>query len=74
MELAKSDASRLYSAGEARAGTDESVFVEIFTKRNAAQLRATFDHYGKLSDYDIEKVVGKETSMNFQKALKAIGK
>lgn len=29
-------------------GTNEKVWIEILTKRNEGQLRATFDHYGKV--------------------------
>ena len=38
-----------FQAGEAKKGTDKSVFVEILTTRNYAQLRATFDFYKNVS-------------------------
>jgi annexin A6 len=72
LELAKTDAAALYAAGEARAGTDEQVFIDILTSRNFAQLRATFDHYAKLSDNDIDRAVKKETSFNFKRALQMV--
>lgn len=72
LELAKTDAAALYAAGEARMGTDEQVFIDVFTQRSFCQLRATFDHYSKLSDNDIERAVKKETSFNFKRALTTI--
>ena len=33
------------------------------------QLAATSDAYAKLSDYDLDKAIEKETSFNFRKAL-----
>eukprot|EP00051_Salpingoeca_urceolata_P001007 m.37936 g.37936 ORF g.37936 m.37936 type:complete len:1269 (+) comp11142_c0_seq3:271-4077(+) len=74
MTLAKEDAANLYAAGEGRVGTKEAVFIEILTRRNYAQLRATFDHYAKLEDFDIEKSIKRETSGKFQNALRTLVK
>lgn len=38
-QLVDSDARALYQAGEARKGTDCSVFIDIFTTRSSAHLR-----------------------------------
>lgn len=53
----KADASALYQAGEARAGTDEQVFIDIFSQRNFAHLRATFDHYSKARSFGASQSV-----------------
>eukprot|EP00049_Salpingoeca_infusionum_P008027 m.129541 g.129541 ORF g.129541 m.129541 type:complete len:1100 (-) comp13892_c0_seq1:527-3826(-) len=74
LTVAREDARRLYEAGEARMGTDEQVFVEIFSTRSFQQLRATFDMYQKISDYDIEKSITRETSLDFKTALLTIVK
>eukprot|EP00051_Salpingoeca_urceolata_P030837 m.9728 g.9728 ORF g.9728 m.9728 type:complete len:928 (-) comp3586_c0_seq2:255-3038(-) len=74
LDLAKDDALRLYNAGEEKVGTDEGVFIEVLTQRNFAQLRATFEAYSKLDDYDIEKSIARETSGKFKKALLLIVK
>ena len=52
--------------------TDEKTFIDIFAGRSFPQLAATADAYAKLSDNDLIKVVDKETSFNFRKALKMI--
>lgn len=46
--LAREEAAELYSAGELRFGTDESVFLKVMATRNVYQLRATFDEYKKV--------------------------
>lgn len=42
---ARTDAERLYSAGEGKLGTDEKTFIEIFTKRSWPHLKRTFAIY-----------------------------
>ncbi len=42
------DAKKLYEAGEKKWGIDESVFIEILTKRSFLQLKATFEEYNKV--------------------------
>lgn len=69
IEAAKKDAGILWQAGEGKLGTDEKTFIEILTKRNIHQLKLIFDEYAKISDYDIEKSIVRETSFNFKKAL-----
>ena len=69
---AKEDATSLYNAGEARLGTNEQVFISIFTQRNYAHLRAVADFYTRLEDFDLEKSVARETSFNFRKCLLTI--
>lgn len=71
-DVVKAEAARLFAAGEARMGTDEAVFVEVFTTHSFPVLRAIFDQYAKLCDYDIAKSIKRETSMNFKRALVTI--
>ena len=61
-------------AGEECWGTDEDIFVDIFSKHGFQMLQAVFDDYAKLCDFDIEKSIKREMSMNLKKALTAIGK
>ena len=49
LKKAKTDASRLYKAGEGRWGTDEEAFNVIFSTRNFYQLRETYNQYVKVS-------------------------
>jgi len=42
---ARDDAEKLYRAGEGKLGTDEKVFIEIFTKRSWPQLKRIFAIY-----------------------------
>eukprot|EP00051_Salpingoeca_urceolata_P001038 m.38178 g.38178 ORF g.38178 m.38178 type:complete len:877 (+) comp11155_c0_seq3:295-2925(+) len=69
IEEVKEDAQQLYSAGEGRMGTNESVFIEILTQKNYAHLRAVFAQYSKLEDFDIEKSIVRETSFNLKAGL-----
>ncbi|XP_022089725.1 annexin-B12-like isoform X2 [Acanthaster planci] len=61
-EKAKADAQAIFDAGEARWGTDESVFNRILATRSYSQLRATFDEYDKISKRGIEGAIISETS------------
>eukprot|EP00731_Ephydatia_muelleri_P012386 Em0006g1280a len=71
---ANADAERLYQAGEARWGTDESVFNQILASRSFPQLRATFQAYAKLSRYDMEHVIEKEMSGHIKDGMTAVVK
>lgn len=56
--IAKCDAKRLYETGEgkARAGIDEAVVVEIFSKRSVAQLKLTFANYRHIYGHSYSSV------------------
>ena len=51
IDQAREDAQRLYEAGVKRIGTDESTILSILAIRNYYQMKATFDEYGKVSEY-----------------------
>ncbi|EFJ12441.1 hypothetical protein SELMODRAFT_124402 [Selaginella moellendorffii] len=74
MHLADADARELYRAGEGRLGTDESTFIRIFSTRSAAQLHAAFAAYKHLYKRDIDKAIRRETSGDFEDALRLIVK
>ncbi|KAM4029286.1 annexin A13 [Anomaloglossus baeobatrachus] len=71
-DLAGQDAKRLYEAGEARWGTDESEFNVILATRNYMQLRATFKAYEILHGKNIEDAIKSETSGDLKKAYLTI--
>ncbi|XP_057852757.2 annexin D5 [Cryptomeria japonica] len=72
MSLAEMDAKTLYKAGEGRMGTDEATFIQIFSTRSSAQLAATASIYHNLYKHDLEKAIKRETSGDFEYALRAI--
>jgi len=69
---AKAEAEELYKAGEKRWGTDESTFNRILCLRSFPQLRATFEEYRKVSEYDIVRTIEHEMSGDLAKAFKAV--
>ncbi|XP_077999145.1 annexin A13-like [Glandiceps talaboti] len=69
---AKADAKALYDAGEARWGTDESVFNSILASRSYEQLQATFDEYSKISKRNILQAIDSEMSGDLCKSMKTI--
>ncbi|XP_077999143.1 annexin A4-like isoform X2 [Glandiceps talaboti] len=69
---AQADAKALLDAGEKQWGTDESRFNVILASRSYAQLRATFDEYGKMAKRDIEKSIKSEMSGDLEKGMLTI--
>ncbi|EGD77381.1 annexin A7 [Salpingoeca rosetta] len=72
--MAREDAKKLYSAGEARWGTDESTFNHILCARSFPQLRLTFKEYSKICKYDIVKSIKREMSGDLRNGMVAIAK
>ncbi|XP_037546408.1 annexin A5b [Nematolebias whitei] len=70
----ESDAQVLFKAGEQKFGTDEQSFVTILGNRSPEHLRKVFDAYMKLSGYEIEESIKRETSGNLRALLLAVVK
>ncbi|XP_070834569.1 annexin A5b isoform X2 [Chaetodon trifascialis] len=70
----ESDAQALFKAGEEKFGTDEQSFVTILGNRSAEHLRRVFDAYMKMSGYQIEESIGRETSGSLKDLLLAVVK
>ncbi|XP_029287301.1 annexin A5b isoform X1 [Cottoperca gobio] len=73
-ETVDSDAEVLFKAGEQKFGTDEQTFVTILGNRSAEHLRKVFDAYMKLSGYEMEESIKKETSGGLRDLLLAVVK
>ncbi|KAL6466748.1 hypothetical protein MHYP_G00245520 [Metynnis hypsauchen] len=70
----QSDAQALFDAGEKKFGTDEDQFITILGNRSAEHLRRVFDAYMKLSGYQIEESIQRETSGHLRDVLLAVVK
>ncbi|XP_076004051.1 annexin A5b isoform X2 [Genypterus blacodes] len=68
------DAQALFKAGEVKYGTDEQSFITILGNRSAEHLRKVFDAYMKLSGYEMEESIKRETSGNLRDLLLAVVK
>ena len=68
---ARSLAEELYSAGESRVGTSDSVFARVFGTHSPEQLQAISAAYAKAYKHDLARAVEKETSGDFERALLA---
>ncbi|KAM9856521.1 annexin A5b [Aulostomus maculatus] len=68
------DAQVLFKAGEQKFGTDEQTFVTILGNRSAEHLRKVFDAYMKLSGYEMEESIKRETSGGLRDLLLAVVK
>uniref|UniRef100_A0AAY4A4U4 Annexin n=1 Tax=Denticeps clupeoides TaxID=299321 RepID=A0AAY4A4U4_9TELE len=64
----------LFAAGEQKFGTDEEQFITILGNRSAAHLQRVFAAYMKLSGFEIEESIQRETSGSLEKILLAVGK
>uniref|UniRef100_A0A8C1RK63 Annexin n=2 Tax=Cyprinus carpio TaxID=7962 RepID=A0A8C1RK63_CYPCA len=73
-DLIQSDAQALLAAGEQKYGTDEGQFITILGNRSNAHLRRVFDEYRKISGYEIEESIQRETSGTLQEVLLAVVK
>lgn len=70
----ESDAQTLLAAGEQKYGTDEEQFISILGNRSAAHLRRVLQAYMKLSGYEIEESIQRETSGSLKEVLLAVVK
>ncbi|XP_078807227.1 annexin A5-like isoform X1 [Oryzias latipes] len=70
----ENDAQVLFKAGEQKFGTDEQTFVTLLGNRSAQHLRKVFDAYMKLSGYEIEESIKRETSGSLKDLLLAVVK
>ncbi|XP_029108155.1 annexin A5-like [Scleropages formosus] len=68
------DAKDLFAAGEAKVGTDEEKFINILGNRSFEHLRKVFEAYMKLSGYEIEESIQRETSGSLRSLLLAVAK
>ncbi|KAM7419486.1 hypothetical protein PAMA_016549 [Pampus argenteus] len=74
MEDIDSDAQVLFKAGEEKFGTDEQTFITLLGNRSAEHLREVFDAYVKLSGYEMEESIKRETSGDLKDVLLAVVK
>uniref|UniRef100_A0A8C4I3G3 Annexin n=1 Tax=Dicentrarchus labrax TaxID=13489 RepID=A0A8C4I3G3_DICLA len=73
-ETIETDAQVLFKAGEQKFGTDEQTFVTILGNRSAEHLKKVFDAYMKLSGYEMEESIKRETSGSLEDLLLAVVK
>lgn len=73
-DKAAEDAQRLFEAGAAQWGTDESMFQMILASRSFEQLRQVFREYAKLADHDVMDAIQNEMSGDYKEALLTIAK
>ncbi|KAI3791279.1 hypothetical protein L2E82_05002 [Cichorium intybus] len=71
-EMATKDAKALYKDGEKKLGTDEKVFVHIFSERSRAHLVAINSFYHDMYGGSLKKAIKSETSGLFESALLTI--
>jgi len=68
------DAQALFKAGEDKYGTDETEFIKILGNRSHEHLRKVFDAYMKLSGFEMEESIQRETSGHLKDLLLAVVK
>jgi hypothetical protein len=64
-----SDVEKIYKGGEAKWGTDDKLFVDIFTKRSHEHLEKVGEHYQKAHEHTLEHAINSETSGWYKCAL-----
>ncbi|XP_020206330.1 annexin D5 [Cajanus cajan] len=72
LEIVEEDAKLLYKAGEKKFGTDEKVFIKIFSEKSSTHLAAVNSAYINSHGHSLEKAIKKETSGSFASALLTI--
>jgi len=66
------DVEELYKAGQGKIGTNETVFLRIFTQRSIMHLRMVDAAYGQKYEKTLKHVIEKEFGGHVMKALKSI--
>ncbi|KAL6575183.1 hypothetical protein OROMI_012468 [Orobanche minor] len=73
--IGKCDAKRLYQTGEGKAGAiDESVVLEIFSKRSIAQLKLTFSSYKHIYGHSYTRFLKGQNIGEFEDAVRIVAK
>ncbi|XP_061768531.1 annexin A5b [Nerophis ophidion] len=70
----QTDTQVLFKAGEEKFGTDEQTFVTILGNRSPEHLRKVFDAYMKMTGYEMEESIKRETSGSLRALLLAVVK
>ncbi|KAK7295896.1 hypothetical protein VNO77_42225 [Canavalia gladiata] len=70
--MVQEDAEQLYKAGEKRLGTNEKMFIKIFSDRSSTHMAAVNNAYIASYGHTLEKAIKKETSGSFQRGLLTI--
>ncbi|XP_057445121.1 annexin D5-like isoform X2 [Lotus japonicus] len=70
--IVQQDATQLYKSGEKRIGTDEKMFIKIFSERSSTHLAAVDSAYRAQHGNTLEKALKKETSGSFLRGLLTI--
>jgi hypothetical protein len=70
-EQLREDAKTLYESGEKRLGTNDKIFIAIFTKRSPDQIKIIAKHYPYFSKKDrtLQQAIRSETSSNYKDLL-----
>uniref|UniRef100_A0A3Q2P877 Annexin n=1 Tax=Fundulus heteroclitus TaxID=8078 RepID=A0A3Q2P877_FUNHE len=74
VSLGISNSLALFKAGEEKFGTDEQAFITILGNRSAQHLRKVFDAYMKMTGYEMEETIQRETSGSLKDLLLAVVK
>ncbi|XP_022842831.1 annexin D8-like [Olea europaea var. sylvestris] len=73
--IAKCDAKRLHQTGEGKSGAiDESVVIEILSKRSIAQLKLTFSTYNHIYGHTYTSFLKNEKFGEFEDAVRMVTK
>ncbi|KAK7407717.1 hypothetical protein VNO78_09748 [Psophocarpus tetragonolobus] len=72
LAIVQEDAKKLYKSGEKRFGTDEKMFIKIFSEKSSTHLAAVNSAYVTSYGHSLEKAIKKETSGSFGNALLTI--
>jgi annexin A7/11 len=68
-EKAEADTEKLYRAGEGTLGTDEKVFIDVFSKRSWKHIRKVADDYAKRYKHSLHTALDKEFNGDIFHAL-----